>query len=249
MLDLLKKENKIDEIKELMEKNGLSWLMTESLPLCNKNTYLKIEGLDRISIKEPNFSLVKLLLIDNGKYTIQEYLESVIGAKEKIKKIDRVSGETLEKVKDNYYKVLLKGDTHFALRYGYELFCRDKNEFVKISLAASLVSGWEKCAYSLAFIQLLDKYPQKGITDALVEIYIRFIAAFPSRLERFAESGIDTDDYKAATAAGIIYNSAKALYTEKYNGIVNGRHNATARFSDENYTSNNTIESFAALIK
>ncbi|MGL5901833.1 MAG: hypothetical protein ACRCZO_04045, partial [Cetobacterium sp.] len=144
-------------MKERIEKRVLK--VVENAEILDKRAYLTINEDGILSRKSMNFIIPAIAFCENDDlfYTVLNNECNKIET-EKAKKIDRLSNISLEKLKENFVKLVIKGEIEFSKRYGKELALRDKEEFLKTLFNLSLMDNpkFNKPLMALAFQKVLN---------------------------------------------------------------------------------------------
>lgn len=116
----------------------------ENSEILDKRSYLTVTKDCEIKRKEMNF-IIPVAVFCNSDELFNEILEKESNKveREKKKKIDRFSNLEIEKVKENFIKLVIKGELEFSKKYGKELALRDKELFIKTLFDLSLMDNLE----------------------------------------------------------------------------------------------------------
>ena len=76
----------------------------------------------------------------------------------KEKKIERLSNISVDKLKENFMKLVIKGELEFSKKYGKELALKDKEEFIKTIFNLSLMDNinFYKPLMALAMKEIIE---------------------------------------------------------------------------------------------
>ncbi|MBC2851991.1 hypothetical protein H5J22_11345 [Cetobacterium sp. 8H] len=131
----------------------------ENSEILDKRAYLTIDGDGSVERKEMNLTIPAMVFCAD-EVIFDETLEkeSDKREREKEKKIERLSNLTVEKLKENFTKLVVKGEVEFAKRYGKELALREAEEFNKTLFNLSLMDNisFKKPLMALAMKEILD---------------------------------------------------------------------------------------------
>ncbi len=161
-LDNIREKN-IEVFNNIYETQGQIKLIESIAEGLGEKTYFSIDKDGKIKRNQLNTALYLLSTLDekNYKSIIKLVLEEKIhlSKREKIKKIDRLSKYSLETLIKNFNKIMAKGERSFGLRYGKELFLRDKTLFFKMFFDYVLLEniGTKKSIMAWALYKLLWK--------------------------------------------------------------------------------------------
>jgi hypothetical protein len=130
------REKNVEKFYEIYLKEGKIKLIESIAEGLNKRTYFTIDKEGNIKRNEMNPSLPMIVSINNENYRdiIKTIIEDLVDLtqREKIKKIERLSKFSIDTLIENFNKLMANGDKIFGLKYGKELFLRDKTLFFKM---------------------------------------------------------------------------------------------------------------------
>ncbi|MGL5001097.1 MAG: hypothetical protein ACRC6J_05185 [Cetobacterium sp.] len=116
--------------------------VTQNAEVLDKRAYLTIDVDGVIKRKSMNYTIPAMVFCkDEDVFTTTLEKECNKIEREKEKKIDRLSNVSVEKLKDNFVKLVIKGEIEFSKRYGKELALRDSEEFIKTLFNLSLMDN------------------------------------------------------------------------------------------------------------
>lgn len=114
----------------------------ENVEILDKRAYFTISGEGEIKRKNMNYSFPAIFFCeDDEKFREIVNCEADKRERVKIKKIDRLSNLEVEKLSENLFKLIIKGELDFAKRYAKELALRDKEQFIKVLFNLSLMDN------------------------------------------------------------------------------------------------------------
>lgn len=190
--DIIDNKN-AEYILENFEKIGVMNTLSMFVEVLDKRSYFNLTDSGMINIKDINYTVPLFAFIDDKKYLSQILLKlSDTKERTKFKKINRHSNISIDKMKKNFMKTLVNGTLEFSKEYGKEIFLRDEKEFYKIISIFSL-SGNIKSLKSLmvvSFINLVEKFGKKNITDEILYLMISFLTKYRDNfydINRFLE--------------------------------------------------------------
>ena len=185
-------DNKNTEyILDNFEKVGIINTLSIFVEVLDKRSYFNITDNGMINIKDINYAIPLFAFLDEKKYLSQILLElSDTKERTKFKKINRHSNIPMNKIKRNFMKTLVNGTLDFSKEYGKEMFLRDEREFYKIISIFSLSGNIKslKCLMVISFINLVEKFGKKNITDEVLYLVISF-------LTKYRDNFYDTDRF------------------------------------------------------
>ena len=130
------REKNIDKFYEIYLTGGKLKLIESVAEGLGKRSYFTVDCDGNIKRKPMNHALPLITTINNDNYkeTIMVLLEEMVDLtqREKIKKIERLSKYSIDILTNNFNKIMASGDKIFGLKYGKELFLRDRQLFFKM---------------------------------------------------------------------------------------------------------------------
>ncbi|MGL5798403.1 MAG: hypothetical protein ACRCYT_09380 [Cetobacterium sp.] len=212
-------------MKERIEKRVLK--VVENAEILDKRAYLTIDGDGVLNRKSMNFTIPAIVFCEND-----ELFNTVLNNEcnkietEKAKKIDRLSNISLEKLKENFVKLVIKGEIEFSKRYGKELALRDKEEFLKTLFNLSLMDNpkFNKPLMALAFQKVLNTV---GWVDEVGYLVISYFTKQRYDLS-LLENAIDLEEISSIGNDSLNISAYKKVLKsysykneKKYNYILN----------------------------
>lgn len=199
MLEFLKSSDK-DSFYEFYQKSEMGEFIREIAPYINKRSYFKIENNGKITKKTFNYTLPLLAVLnyENEREIIDFIYNNCIDLSEKIniKKIDRLSNVSVEKLKNNLFKVLFNRDRTFVLRYCKELYLRDEREFYSSLYRYALMNdiSSRKTVMIQSFEKLVKQIKNKTDIDYLLFATIDYIVNYESNLYQYQLANENEDE-------------------------------------------------------
>ncbi|MGL4999753.1 MAG: hypothetical protein ACRC5W_06125 [Cetobacterium sp.] len=133
--------------------------VVQNAEILDKRAYFTLDVDGVVKRKNMNYTIPGMVFCEDDSIfnTILEKESNKI-EREKEKKIDRLSNISLEKLKDNFVKLVVKGEIEFSKRYGKELALRNSEEFLKVLFNLSLMDNPEfnKPLMALAMKEILN---------------------------------------------------------------------------------------------
>ena len=131
----------------------------ENADTLDKRAYLTIDCDGIVKRKEMNFSIPLMVFCESDEIferVLKEESNKIERIKEK--KIERLSNISVDKLKENFMKLVIKGELEFSKKYGKELALKDKEEFLKTLFNLSLMDNisFYKPLMALAMKEVLD---------------------------------------------------------------------------------------------
>lgn len=144
-------------MKNRIEKRVIK--IIENADILDKRAYLTVDCDGIITRKNINLTIPAMVFCKDDTI-FQDILEAESNKIERIKekKIDRLSNISLEKLKENFIKLVIKGELEFSKRYGKELALRDKDEFIKSLFNLALMDNikFNKPLLALAMKEIVN---------------------------------------------------------------------------------------------
>lgn len=172
------KEKDKNYIFSLLNENGKINTLSTFAPFLDKRSYFTINKNGELKRKENNLIIPFFAYCDDKESLAQTLLEKIdLKEREKIGKINRFSNIDEKKLKENFFKTLTNGGLEFSLKYGKELFLRNKDEFFKTALFFSLMGDLKslKPLVVLAFKKLMNN---QEYNENLLYLVISFLTKY-----------------------------------------------------------------------
>jgi len=188
--DMIKNRD-IDSIQNTLNTKGNIYVLSLFAEVLDKRSYFNISPQGKIKTKEINYILPIFAFEDNPKILSEKILElSDLREKTKIKKINRHSNQSMDKLKVNFMKTMTAETVEFAMEFGKEIFLRNEEEFYQMISIFSLTGGINslKSLLVLSFTEIVKKYKKENITDEILYLLISF-------LSKYRDNYYDTDNY------------------------------------------------------
>lgn len=133
--------------------------VVENADTLDKRAYLTIDFDGIVKRKEMNFSIPLMVFCENDEIferVLKEESNKIERIKEK--KIERLSNISVDKLKENFMKLVIKGELEFSKKYGKELALKDKEEFLKTLFNLSLMDNinYYKPLMALAMKEIIE---------------------------------------------------------------------------------------------
>ena len=144
-------------MKDRIEKRVAK--VIENADTLDKRAYLTIDCDGIVKRKEMNFSIPLMVFCENDEIferVLKEESNKIERIKEK--KIERLSNISVDKLKENFMKLVIKGELEFSKKYGKELALKDKEEFIKTIFNLSLMDNinFYKPLMALAMKEIIE---------------------------------------------------------------------------------------------
>ncbi|MCK5779391.1 MAG: hypothetical protein KAH04_00100 [Psychrilyobacter sp.] len=217
------REKKYSEFYKMYETSGKIKLVEALAEGLNKRTYFTIDSEGNISRKTMNRGLYLITTIDkkNYKEVIKEIIDVYVDLtqREKIKKIDRLSKYSLEKLTSNFNKVFSNGDRIFGLKYGKELFLRDKELFFKLLFDYVLLEDIDTNKATMAW-SLYELLKESEFSDEVFYVAISYILQKESNFSSY-ERISKAKKTSISKEAVLKLSTNSLLESENYGKILN----------------------------
>ena len=159
-IDYIREKN-LDKFYSIYLANGKNGLIESIAEGLGRRTYFSLNSNGNIKRNKMNRALLLVTTIDKNNY--KKVIEILLGEmvdltqREKIKKIERLSTYSIDTLTNNFNKIMASGDRIFGLKYGKELFFRDKELFFKMLFDYVLLENinTEKSIMAWSLYQLL----------------------------------------------------------------------------------------------
>lgn len=172
------KENDKNYILSLLAENGKIYTLSTFASLLDKRAYFTINKEGELKRKDNNLIVPFFAYCNDNELLAQTILEkSDLKERSKISKINRFSNIDEEKLKENFLKTLTNGGLEFSLKYGKELFLRNKDEFFKTALFFSLM-GELKSLKSLVVLGFKKLMSNQEYNENLLYLVISFLTKY-----------------------------------------------------------------------
>lgn len=164
----------------------------ENADTLDKRAYLTIDCDGVVKRKEMNFSIPLMVFCENDEIferVLKEESNKIERIKEK--KIERLSNVPVDKLKENFMKLVIKGELEFSKKYGKELALKDKEEFLKTLFNLSLMDNisFYKPLMALAMKEIIENI---GWIDEVGYLVISYFTKQRYDLSQF-ENAIESE--------------------------------------------------------
>lgn len=167
--------------------------IVENADTLDKRAYLTVDCDGIVKRKEMNFSIPLMAFCENDE-VFDRVLKRESNKEERVKekKIDRLSNVPVDKIKENFMKLVIKGELEFSKKYGKELALKDREEFLKTLFNLSLMDNIDfyKPLVALAMKEILNTV---GWIDEIGYLVISYFTKQRYDLS-YLESSMEIDD-------------------------------------------------------
>ena len=189
----------------------------ENADTLDKRAYLTIDCDGVVKRKEMNFSIPLMVFCENDEIferVLKEESNKIERIKEK--KIERLSNVPVDKLKENFMKLVIKGELEFSKKYGKELALKDKEEFLKTLFNLSLMDNinFYKPLMALAMKEIIENIGWVDEIGYLVISYFTKQRYDLSQLENAIENEIEITEISENISL-LAYKKVLESYTYK----------------------------------
>lgn len=168
------KKNKEDVIEKILLESGRGGVISFCSEVLDKRAYFTVDMYGNIKRKKYNYAVSSAVFIEQDREFIKYISENLdFIEKTKIEKIERMNN--CEDIEKSIFKLLARGDFHFANKYCKEFYMRNSDEFFKMMFAFSMMDNvsFEK---PLAIYSLKKYFEKFGYSDEALYLTISYIA-------------------------------------------------------------------------
>jgi hypothetical protein len=206
-LEILKKKD-INVIEGLLKSQGKNEVISIFSEFLDRRSYFNIDTNGIIKRKSMNYALPVAAFGENDMDLALEIFESACPSERiKLKKIERLSKEPLDKLMKNFMKIIANNNVNFAIKYSKEIFMRDSDLFYKILFNYTLLEEIDSQKSLMALS--LKKLMGNEFDDSLIYLAISYIAKVKTNFTEYES----ITQVESITKAELIDKSQK--YKEK----------------------------------
>ena len=188
------KENDKSYLLSLLEESGKVKTLSAFAPVLDKRAYFTINESGELKRKNNNL-IIPFFAYCNDNELLAENIFEKADLKErcKIGKVNRFSNVDEKKLKENLLKTLTNGGLEFSLKYGKELFLRNRDEFFKTVLLFSLMGDLKslKPLVVLSFKKLMEN---QEYDENLFYLLISFLTKYRDNFYFYENAEIEEDN-------------------------------------------------------
>jgi hypothetical protein len=212
VLEILKNKN-IDVIENIINEKGREKAVSYFGGFLDKRSYFTVDRNGKIKRKNMNYALPVAALAEKGTDVAREIL-SCAKAEErvKLKKIERFSKETLENLMKNFMKLIANNNVNFSIRYGKEIFLRDRELFYKTLFHYTLLEEIDSQKCLMAFS--LKKLMENDLDDNLVYLAMSYISKVKGNFTEY-ENTLPASEVTKADLIKKVRESKENLRTKR----------------------------------
>ncbi len=199
----------------------------ENAEILDKRAYLTVDAEGVIKRKDMNLTIPAMVFCQNDEVfnmTLEKECNKV--EREKEKKIERLSNLSVDKLKENLVKLVVKGEIEFSKRYAKELALRDKEEFLKTlfnlalmdnpsSMKALMALSMKEILNTLGWIDELGYLVISYFTKQRYDLHLLENVEEKEALETIQEDSLALVAYKK------VLESYEYTNAKKYIGVLN----------------------------
>lgn len=169
------KKNKKDTVEKILEQSGRDGVISFCSEVLDKRAYFTVDMYGNIKRKENSYIIPAAVFTESDADFIDYTVENLdFTEKTKIEKIGRMTNASIEDVKKNIFKLLSKGECHFAEKHCKELYFKDNNEFFKLMFQYAMMDNmsFEK---PLAVYSLQKYFEKFGYSDEVLYLTVSYL--------------------------------------------------------------------------
>ncbi len=207
------KDSKKEILEKILSESGREGVISFCAGLLDKRAYFTVDMKGNIKRKRMNYAVPAAVFAEKDNVFTDYIAENLdFTEKTKIEKIERMNN--VENIEKSIFKLLARGDFHFAGKYCKELYMRDSNEFFKMMYQISLMDNisFEK---SLAVYSMKKYFEKFGYSDEVLYLTVSYIAKMRadfSEYENAEEKNILKDELREKIKNNIeIYKNREGL--------------------------------------
>lgn len=189
------KENDKSYLLAFLEESGKIKTLSAFAPALDKRAYFSINEKGELKRKDNNL-IVPFFAYCNDNELLAKIIFEKADLKErcKIGKINRFSNIDEKKLKENLLKTLTNGGLEFSLKYGKELFLRNKDEFFKTTLLFSLMGDLKslKPLVVLSFKKLMEN---QEYDENIFYLVISFLTKYRDNFYFYETTEIEENNF------------------------------------------------------
>ena len=218
------KELNLDKFYDIYLTNGKNGLIESIAEGLGRRSYFNLNSYGNIKRNKMNRALPLVTTIndENYKEVIKTILEEMVDLtqREKIKKIERLSKYSMEILTNNFNKIMANGDKIFGLKYGKEIFFRDRELFFKMLFDYTLLENinTEKSIMAWSLYQLLK---DSDFSDEVFYVGMSYILQKKSEFNDFER--VNNNDFVSTSKKETVTRSgaSNSLRISSYGKILN----------------------------
>lgn len=184
------KKNKKDVINKILLESGRGEVISFCSEVLDKRAYFTVDMYGNIKRKKYNYAVPAAVFMENDN-EFADYISENLNFAEKIKieKIERMNN--VENIEKNIFKLIVKGDYYFALKYCKELYMRNSDELFKMLFTFAMMDNisFEK---PLAVYSLKKYFEKFGYSDEALYLTVSYISKMRADFRDFEnEKGVE----------------------------------------------------------
>ncbi len=158
-----------------------------------RRSYYSLNSDGSINRKEINCGIIAAAFGKNREETEKFIEEKCVwkNEKKKIRALERMSRFSIEELKKNFSKTVLKGEEVFAVKFGYELYLRDFEEFKKSVLFFATANCGDEMIplYTVAALKLMELEKE----NAYIPVYllVEMLTQYPKNFILYENANVE----------------------------------------------------------
>ncbi|WP_319370551.1 hypothetical protein [uncultured Ilyobacter sp.] len=169
------KEKKNDVIEKLVNEKGQDKTVSYFGEFLDNRSYFTIDRNGKIGRKNMNYALPVAAFSESSAEVAREILVCAKAEERvKLKKIERMSKESLDNLMKNFMKIIANNNVNFAIKYAKEIFLRDSELFYKTLFHYTLLEEIDSQKTLMALS--LKKLMKTEVDDNLIYLAMSYIS-------------------------------------------------------------------------
>lgn len=164
-LKCFKGENLFSELEKVynLDDKSREKLIRKFIHTTNKKAFFTIDENGKIKRKFGNYLLLMSVFEENDEKFLRYFVNLMDFSEQdslKEKSISRIQNIDTNTIQKNIIKLIINGKAEYAIKYLYELYKRDENEFFKFIFEVTLMDNmdFEKPLYIYSLKKYFEKY-------------------------------------------------------------------------------------------
>ncbi|MCI7223499.1 hypothetical protein [Fusobacterium sp.] len=209
------REKNLEKLEAMIEEKGKYEVLSYFAPFFDKRTYLKVDDMGNISLKNYNPILILFALSNNKKKLASYVFEySYPEEKQNLKKIDRASNLIIPELRINLIKTLQSSNLNFSKIFAKELFFRSSKDFFEVLYIFSMMGNPNNL--KLFFVYALEKiFKESKYDDNILFIVVAYLTKYRDDISNYIESSDEEIDLNK-----LKMSEDKEIYKDIFNEVL-----------------------------